>query len=248
MEDILLKVLSSLEVLNFPLVKEFDRQKHTAKDAGGIAYDIAIIEGCVTRSDEIDIVKDIRAKSKIVVAIGACACTGGIPSIADFIAPEKMKEHVYGNTVKRDFSSVKVSGIDKHIKVDYYLRGCPIDQDEFFALVTALALGKMPKEYDSPVCMECQQREIPCFLKQGVLCIGPITYGGCNALCTGNNIPCYGCRGPQSDADVDALLEIFQNMGYTKDDIRRMFIKFAGTSKKFTHIAEEYEKNESGKK
>ena len=66
--------------------------------------------------------------------------------------------------------------------------------------------------------------------------MGPITFGGCNALCPSNNIPCYGCRGPLDDSNVDALVELFKEKGVSREDIRRMFIKFAGTSKKFSKL------------
>jgi len=74
--------------------------------------------------------------------------------------------------------------------------------------------------------------ENECVLQKGRLCLGPVTYGGCNSVCRNNDIPCYGCRGPLDDANLDAITGIFEDAGLTPDDIKRAFIKFAGTSKK----------------
>jgi F420-non-reducing hydrogenase small subunit len=46
-----------------------------------------------------------------------------------------------------------------------------------------------------------------CFLDQSLLCLGPITRGGCGARCIGSNMPCRGCFGPL-DSVVDTGLRI----------------------------------------
>ena len=66
--------------------------------------------------------------------------------------------------------------------------------------------------------------------------MGPVTYGGCGAPCTTNGLTCYGCRGPLEDGNVDSLVELFRDKGVTKKDIQRMFVKFAGTSKKYRNL------------
>jgi len=60
--------------------------------------DVALVEGSVTTEREIEEVKDIRKRAKVVVAIGLCATAGGIQ--ARFTDPdewEKNLKEVYGD-------------------------------------------------------------------------------------------------------------------------------------------------------
>lgn len=44
-------------------------------------YDITIIEGTPITQHEINLLKELRENSKVLVALGACAALGGIPAI-----------------------------------------------------------------------------------------------------------------------------------------------------------------------
>lgn len=45
------------------------------------------------------------------------------------------------------------------------------------------------------VCAMCPLQGESCNLSRGNICLGPITYSGCNAYCTRNGSTCIGCRG-----------------------------------------------------
>jgi hypothetical protein len=68
-------------------------------------------------------------------------------------------------------------------------RNCPISGDCNFA--------EMCREYDIngvPVCAECPNQKEGCLLSRGVLCMGPVTYGNCDAYCTRRGYRCEGCH------------------------------------------------------
>jgi F420-non-reducing hydrogenase small subunit len=55
-----------------------------------------------------------------------------------------------------------------------------------------------------------------CVLAQGVVCMGPATRGGCEAVCVQGNMPCTGCFGPTSrvkDQGAKILSSIASNVG-----------------------------------
>lgn len=216
-ESILLDILSKVEIGSFALIQKKEEE-------GPI--DIAFIEGGISREDHVEKLKNIRENSKLVVAIGACAVTGGVPSMKNFGDTHQIERIVYKKPT--DFKSIPVSAIDKYIKVDFYLRGCPIERKEFTALFKQLLVGQKPIEKAYPVCTECRLKENYCLLNKGLPCMGPVTYCGCDALCTSLNLPCEGCRGMLPDASVESHVEMLREMKISEDNINRLFEKFYG--------------------
>jgi sulfhydrogenase subunit delta len=224
LKDIALEVLDSMDVTYFPLVEENNMED---------PFDIALVEGSVTRDDEVEKIKSIREKSKILIALGTCATYGGVPAIKDLgiFSEEDLRKLVY-HDISSPHSMEDVYGINQYVPVDYYLRGCPVIKKEFVSFLKDLLLGKKPVHREQPVCIECRIKENHCLLQADELCMGSLTYGGCDALCPSVGIPCYGCRGPLPDANVDALANLLQEKGFTKKELRDRFTIFASTSKK----------------
>lgn len=194
LKEDLLKVFDILDFVNFRLVKEINLDTD---------YDIVFVEGGVTTRREIKEVKEIRRHSKFLVALGACACNGCVMTLKNYRkAPEK---DVYGG---KDFGSVDVKGIGEHVKVDYHLRGCPFFRHELIGLVKGWVNGKVPKEKDYDVCVECRKNKVPCLLDKGVICLGPITRAGCKAVCPEYYSQCVGCRGLSPDANLEQFFEL----------------------------------------
>ncbi|MFH0859589.1 MAG: hypothetical protein V1921_00140 [Candidatus Altiarchaeota archaeon] len=226
--DILPELLGQIEIVNFPMIKEQHEEG---------PFDIAFIEGAVVKEGEVEVVKDIRSKSKILIALGSCATYGGVPAMRDFGYEEDIMKSVYP-VPSELHPTADVYGIGKYVEVDYYLRGCPMVKEEIVRVIKDLILKKKPREVSSPVCVECRANGNPCLLQMGQPCIGPVTFGGCNALCPTNEIPCYGCRGPLDDSNVDSLVSLLEKQGIDREGLKSIFLRFAGTSKKFKKIRE----------
>ena len=166
---------------------------------------------------------------RYLIALGTCATYGGIPSIKNFLDLDDVEEEVY--EIPDIVKSLKALGLDQYVKVDYFMRGCPIDRNEFLKVVQDFIVGKIPREVEQPVCIECREKENKCLLQHGEQCMGPVTHGGCDAVCPSSSIACTGCRGPLPDSNVDKEVELFVEQGLKKEDIILTFRKFAGTSK-----------------
>lgn len=193
----------------------------------GRNFDIAIIEGSVTRKEDEDKVKMIRKKAAIVIALGACAVLGGVNKLKNNFDLEEVKESVYPNHADRSFLNTgKTKALHEVIPVDVSVPGCPIDRREFKNIIKSLLLGKKPEIPAYPVCVECKQQENICRYEKGEICLGPITRAGCGAKCPSGNFWCFGCRGLVDEANINAAYEIMEKYGKTAEELKRKISLF----------------------
>lgn len=213
-------VLEGVDILNWRLGQTLNLKG---------PYDIALIEGTPIRPTEIEQLKDIRRKSKFLIALGACATLGGIPAIIEKEERENLYKKIYG----ADYKPVGIDAqpLSKYVEVDYLLHGCPVSLSELERVLGDLLFGKKPEMPTTRVCFECKLNENPCRLLEKKICLGPITSSGCNAICVSSGSPCYGCLGPASDAAVDNLKEILQKFA-TPEEIEKSFEMFLNRNKK----------------
>jgi coenzyme F420-reducing hydrogenase gamma subunit len=187
------------------------------------AYDIAFIEGAITRDEDEERIKDVRARTKVLVALGQCAVSGGIPRLKNAYSNlDDAKKIVYGDSYNMPhLNTYHTKAVNEVVKVDLYLPGCPINKDEFLRFVKEISLGIMPKLPNYPVCVECKLQENECLFDLGQICLGPLTRAGCNAICPSNGVPCDACRGTVDNPNKNAMHEILEKYNYTVDEIKR---------------------------
>jgi len=168
--------------------------------------DVAFIDGSVITKEDEEVVKIIRRKSKIVVALGSCASIGGINALKELFSHEEAIRDVYG--VFPNIPHLKdVKTLGDVIEVDYILPGCPPTTNEISRFLMDMVLGKTFRLPDKPICYECKIRGIKCLLEEGILCLGPIIRAGCEAKCPAYRVPCWGCKGLTDDVNLEAFLE-----------------------------------------
>lgn len=232
MEEELPPILEMVEISHFLMAKR--------ENLGG-PYDVSFVEGSVSTPRELEELRDLRERSKIVVAFGDCACHGCVPSILNWV-PRNMA----GSTVYDDFQAIhskkesyqKICPLDEFVRVDVYLKGCPPHKDVILETIRSALLGVRPFLRRHPVCVECKLRENVCILTfEKRACMGPVTAAGCGAICPSVNRECEGCYGPMSDANASSLAEQFLTIGLTRDDVTRKFRKYAGISPSFAQEA-----------
>ncbi len=214
--DQLPELMEKLDIQYFHLIKQKNRE---------VNFDIAFVEGAITTKSEKDKLLKIRAKSKMVVSLGACACHGGIPAMRNFIENKQLGKYVYNQQMLED--SIEAQPIDKFVKVDYYMYGCPIIKTEFMEFINNYLTGKETEEFAGPVCNQCPRRGKDCFLAQKIVCLGALTHGGCDAICTRQDIPCIMCRGPLPTANFAAEAKLLKGWGLDEKEIRSKLSKFA---------------------
>lgn len=205
-EETLADFLNAVEVVNF-------REASSAKSDD---YDVALIEGAVSRNDEVKRLTAIREKAKLVVALGTCACFGGINKLKNEFDIIEINKEVYGKDAKE---TLWVRSVGDVIQVDLEIPGCPVSKSEVEAIIRHV-IWDIPFSFPVyPVCVECKQRFNSCVMEKGQLCLGPITRGGCNAPCPIGGTGCWGCRGPATDPNYDSFFAITAEKGFAKTEV-----------------------------
>ena len=206
-EDVLPELLAAVEVVNF----------REAIDERRDDYDIAFVEGSVIRPEDVAELQKIRAHARILVAIGACACLGGVNAIRNPRPLTELARAVYQGREDGVFAVLPdASPLSAVVQVNYEIRGCPIDRFEFLEAVRSLIAGTVPYVPPFAVCVECTLRGTPCLLERGVPCLGSVARAGCNAPCPAYGAPCEACRGFHEAPNFEALGEAFFRHGMTR--------------------------------
>jgi sulfhydrogenase subunit delta len=210
-----------LDLLNVIDIVEFREAISEKSDA----YDIAIIEGSITRDSDIPRLKKIREIAKIVIALGACSMIAGINALKNFQRKEDYQKEVYPEDPAK-YETTTAKALDEIIKVDAFIPGCPIDTFEFLRVVKNLVLGKNLDIPDYPVCVECKRNENICVYEKGIYCLGPVIRAGCNARCPSNGGYCFGCRGVIPKPNLKAQQDMMQKYNLSYDKMLEKFKLF----------------------
>jgi len=200
--------------------------------------DLALVEGSIATPEDLERIQRVRAQSKLLVAIGACATSGGIQALRNFADGARWVAQIYPQPEHID-SLPQSTPISEHVKVDFELWGCPVNGRQVAGFINNFLLGVLPRNHADKVCTECKQRGLPCVLvSRSIPCMGPVTRNGCGALCPGLGRDCYGCYGPAANANTDSLVAQFRRLGLSPDDIARRFANVNNFSLAFREAAQ----------
>jgi coenzyme F420-reducing hydrogenase gamma subunit len=204
-------------------------------------YDLSLVEGSISSPHDVERIKLIREQSKILVAIGNCAVSGGPQALKNWLPLAALKQRVYPrpdliNSLKSS------SGLYDYVTVDGFLKGCPINKGQLLDYLVSVLLNKAPEIATRSVCLECKMKENVCLIvAEGVACMGVVTSNGCGSLCPSFDRGCYGCFGPSADPNLEAFGELCQELGLTTSEIRRKYRYINGNAEAFQKGADMYD-------
>jgi len=148
MDERILKVLELVDLRSSPItdLKE--------PDAAGV--DVGVLEGGINNSTNEEVALKMRARSKILVALGDCAVFGGVPAMRNFFKLEDALRRAYVETESTDGGGkipsdpelcrqMKVRALQEVVPVDFFVPGCPPDADTIFYVLAELAQGRRPE-------------------------------------------------------------------------------------------------------
>jgi coenzyme F420-reducing hydrogenase gamma subunit len=223
-ENELLAVAGALDIAYFP-------EASSGMVSG--PYDVSLVEGSITTPHDLERIQEIRAQSTTLITIGACATSGGIQALRNGVDVDEFVSIVYAHP---EFISTlsRSTPIADHVEVDFELRGCPIDRGQLVEVIVAHLNGRPARIPTTSVCVQCKARGTPCVMvAHGTPCLGPVTQGGCNALCPTYTRGCYGCFGPMESPNTSALADQFVKLGMSDHAIARSFRSYAGWATTF---------------
>jgi sulfhydrogenase subunit delta len=228
-EDELLAVAGQLEISYF--------LEATSASVEG-PYDVSLVEGSITTPHEAQRIREVRASSKALITIGACATSGGIQALRNFADVEEFTRAVYA-TPEYISTLATSTPISANVAVDFELQGCPISKQQLLEVISAHLNRRRPRVRAHSVCVECKRRGTVCVMvAHGTACLGPVTHAGCGAICPSYNRGCYGCFGPTESPNTRSLNAWTQ---LEDRDLVRIYRTYNAASEPFREASERHE-------
>jgi len=144
-DERIVDLANKIQVVYGPLVdvKEFPEN-----------VDVTLIEGSVANEEQLEVLKDARAKSRVLISLGDCAVTGNVTALRNswensdkevleraYKSPEDLQAAVPNMVPKL---LIKTKPLHEIVKVDFYIPGCPPSADLINYVLTELLAGKTP--------------------------------------------------------------------------------------------------------
>lgn len=231
-EDELLALTEEIEIANF-----MEASRAVVRGP----YDLSLVEGSITTPHDAERIHQVRRSSKFLVTIGACATAGGIQALRNFKDVAEFISIVYARPEYIETLS-QSTPISAHVRVDFELRGCPINKQQLVEVISALLNGRKPNTPSHSVCIECKQRGTVCVMvAHGTPCLGPVTHAGCGAICPNYARGCYGCFGPMESPNTKSLSKQWNQLGANEKDLLRVFRSFNASAEPFRKESEAHE-------
>ncbi len=146
-DERIVKLLESVEFTSSPVTD----LKHPPKE--GVT--VGILEGAICNTHNIEVAKQMRERCQILIAVGDCATFGGIPAMRNLAGTDEALKRAYlgtettvGGLIPNSPELGKpldtVVGVDKVVKVDLFIPGCPPRADAFYYALSELLAGRTP--------------------------------------------------------------------------------------------------------
>jgi NAD-reducing hydrogenase small subunit len=144
MDERLLELAGKVDLVYSPIVdhKEFPEN-----------VDVVLVEGSISSEEDLEKIKKIRARSKILVSLGDCAVTGNVPAMRNGFTVKEVLDRAYvenavsGSPVPNQVIPrllKRVSPVHEVVEVDVFVPGCPPSADTIHLTLTALLEGRHP--------------------------------------------------------------------------------------------------------
>jgi NAD-reducing hydrogenase small subunit len=143
-------------ILDLVELVDFDKSPINDKKRFDGMVDVGVIEGGVSNDENIEFLKMFRKHCRVLVAVGACALTGGVPAMRNKVPLRECLEEAYLHGVTVEDGCIpddpdipilldKVYPCHDVVKIDYEIPGCPPSADALWAIITAVLENREPE-------------------------------------------------------------------------------------------------------
>ena len=178
----ILEVAGKADIVLWPVALDFKYSDLAALPDGSV--DVCLFNGAVRNAEQERLARLLRAKSKVMVAFGACACFGGIPALANVSTRDRIFHRVYRDTASTanpdtvfpqticqvpegelelpEFHNT-VRSLKQVVPVEYFIPGCPPPVDLIWTALDAIFTGQLPPlgatiASDKVLCDQCERK------------------------------------------------------------------------------------------
>ncbi|MFN8857659.1 MAG: oxidoreductase [Planctomycetaceae bacterium] len=231
-EDELLAIAGQVDICFFP--------EASSRMLPG-PYDVALVEGSITTAHDAERIQQVRRDARFLMTIGACATAGGIQALRNWGNAAEFVQGVYAHpeyiqTLDRS------TAIADHVRVDFELRGCPVNHHQLVEVLAALVAGRRPRTPGHAVCLDCKRAGVVCVtVAQGKPCLGPVTQAGCGAICPAFDRGCFGCHGPAAQANCGPLAGHLVQAGHPPGQLVPLLRNFNAAAPAFQQVSDRLE-------
>ncbi len=163
----LIDLLGKLNIVHMPVIMD---HKLFGQTGEGKAMeipeaDVGIVSGGIRNEEHKHLAQEMRKKCKVLIAMGTCACSGGIPALGNLYLKEEILNKVYKESVSTDKDGIpgeeippltdRVYALSEVVPVDVKLPGCPTTPEMVAEALTALLTGKSFALPTKSVCDDC---------------------------------------------------------------------------------------------
>jgi F420-non-reducing hydrogenase small subunit len=163
----LLDLLPKLEFVHMPVIMDHKLygQLGEKTEPEIPEADVGIITGGIRNEEHKVLAEEMRRKVDTLIAMGSCACYGGVPALANQFLVDDIYEKVFRGTITTDPGDTpkeavpplldRVYALHEVVNVDLKLPGCPTTPELVAEALTCLLEGKPFSLPEKSVCDEC---------------------------------------------------------------------------------------------
>jgi NAD-reducing hydrogenase small subunit len=144
LDEKLLAVAAAADLVYSPIadVKEFPHD-----------VDVTLVEGAIANEDHLELIHQVRERSRLLVALGDCAITGNVTALRNVLNVKDVLNAVYAERASAqpqvpEYKGIvptllpRVEPLHRYVTVDAYLPGCPPTVETIWNAVSALLRGE----------------------------------------------------------------------------------------------------------